>query len=488
MKKRLCFLLSTIGFLSAQAQTASDALRYSYIPQYGGTARAIGVGGAMGALGGDFSSISTNPAGLATYRRGEFVFTPSLHSANATSVLTDGGSAAATQSYTNFSLDNVGLVFTTQPQNARWKTVNFAIGYNRFQDFGSNVYYEGTTRGSITARFRDQANLQGLDKFESGLADEADAIYTKTVNGVKAYTTDFDLNPSAGIAKNEYIETRGGASELVLSMAGNYDDKLQIGATLGVPFIRYSESKVYKESDPLNQVKYFENLQFNQDFTTTGVGINLKIGAIFRPVSFLRIGVALHSPTAYALNDKYNNSLTYAYTDSIFVKKTATSPDGEFSYSLTTPWRAIGSLGFIFGKSGFLSADVEWADYAKSSFSYSKENIDAQNSVNTAITARYKPALSLRVGGEYALDIFRFRAGVGFNGSPRTDKDFYNTTYSAGVGIRSNSFFIDLGWQKRTTKENYTPYQVVESQANTQQKVTNDYSFNDYLLTFGFKF
>ena len=34
----------------------------------GGTARFMGAGGAMGALGADFGTLSTNPAGLAMFR------------------------------------------------------------------------------------------------------------------------------------------------------------------------------------------------------------------------------------------------------------------------------------------------------------------------------------------------------------------------------------------------------------------------------------
>ena len=72
--------------------------------------------------------------------------------------------------------------------------------------------------------------------------------------------------------------------------------------------------------------------------------------------------------------------------------------------------------------------------------------------------------------------------------SPRTDKDFVNTTYSLGTGLRGKSFFMDLGWQHRTQKENYTPYKLVESAVNLEQNVTNSYVFNDFLLTFGIKF
>jgi hypothetical protein len=97
MKKILCFLFSALSLAAVHAQTASDALRFSYIPQYGGTARTVGVGGAMGALGGDFATISMNPAGLATYRMSEFTYSPGFHAAKAGSELLNSGTGSTTQ-------------------------------------------------------------------------------------------------------------------------------------------------------------------------------------------------------------------------------------------------------------------------------------------------------------------------------------------------------------------------------------------------------
>jgi hypothetical protein len=498
MKKILCFLFAALTLTLSSAQTASDALRFSYIPQYGGTARTIGVGGAMGALGGDFATISMNPAGLATYRMSEFTFTPGFHSSKAKSELLTSGTAAVTQRSTNFATNNLGLVFAHQPNNSKWKTVNYSLGYSRFQDFNSSTFYEGTTPGSMTARWRDAANIdKNFDPFEGYLAAETDAIYKGVLAGSRdsIWLTDFDAKPGQGIYKSQVVETSGSLGEMSFALAGNYNEKLQLGITIGVPILRYTESKSYLEADKTNQILYFDKMQYEQNLTTSGSsalasGVNVKLGAIARPTSFLRVGLAVHSPTTLWLNDRYDTKLTYSYTTASgkFYDPEAKSPDGNVDYKLTTPWRALGSLAFLFGKSGFLSADVEWADYSKANFGYDKEYISEQNEVNRNITERYKSAINARFGGEYVYDIFRLRAGIGLNTSPRTDKDFVNMTYSAGAGLRGKSFFMDLGWQNRTQKENYTPYKLVESQANLEQKITNAYAFNDFLLTFGIRF
>jgi hypothetical protein len=492
MKKFLCLFISIAFTMGLRAQVSSDALRYSSVSPYGGTARALGVGGTMGSIGGDFSAISTNPAGLATYRNGELVFTPGFHTAKTQSELLNGGTTSPKTTKNNFSVDNIGLVFANSRQNRDWKTVNFAIGYNRFTDFNTDVFYEGTTKGSFTARWRDRANLDNTfvdkDQFEGILAADAGAIYTKTVNGRKIWTTDFDQNPSTGIYKSEFIENAGGMGEVVVALAGNYKEKIQIGVTAGIPTVSFTENKIYKEVDKDGKIPAFNSMQYDQKLLTTGAGINAKIGIIFRPTQAIRLGATVHTPTAFRLSDNFTTSLVYDYTDSTRHNALQESPEGETSYTLNTPWRFIGSAGLIIGKSGFINADVEYVDYSQANFKLSKEDITYQNEVNTTITDRYKPAMNIRIGGEYVYDIFRFRAGVGLNNSPRQDKDFTNTTYNAGIGIRGKFFFMDLGWQKRQFKENYIPYKVVESQANTEQQVTNSYNLNNFLLTFGVKF
>ena len=497
MKKIFFLLFAALNAVAMQAQTASDALRYSYIPQYGGTARTIGVGGAMGALGGDFATISMNPAGLATYRTSEFTFTPGFHASKASSELLTSSTGATTQRSTTFSMDNLGLVFVNQPRNSKWKTVNFSFGYNRFQDFNNSVYYQGATRGSMTARWRDAANIdKNFDLYEGDLAVATGAIFRGVLPGSRdtIWKTDFESDPSKLINKNQVIETSGGLGEMSFALAGNYNEKLQLGITLGVPILRYSESKVYKESDKDNTIPLFNKMAYEQNLTTSGAnslasGVNVKFGAIFRPAQFLRIGLAVHSPTTYWLNDRYDATLTYDYTrNGVTYNDPEKSPDGNFNYTLRTPLRALGSLAFLFGKSGFLSADVEWADYSKANFDFGKAYIPEHTVINNDIAAKYKSAVNARFGGEYVYDIFRFRGGVGLSTSPRTDKDFVNMTYSLGAGLRGQSFFMDFGWQTRAQKENYTPYKVVESQANVEQKVTNAYVFNDFLLTFGVKF
>src|SRR5215210_7998194 len=99
---------------SAFAQDERDALRFSFLqPQ--GTARSIGFGSALGSVGGDFSSLSVNPAGIGIYKRSEITFTPSLTFGNTGSAYS--GNSDETGS-SHFAFSNLGLV-TTQTYSGR---------------------------------------------------------------------------------------------------------------------------------------------------------------------------------------------------------------------------------------------------------------------------------------------------------------------------------------------------------------------------------
>lgn len=106
---RIACLLVSASLLSSGvvfAQGELDAYRYSQT-ELNGTARYLGMGGAFGALGGDISSMSSNPAGLGIYRSSEIVTTLSLSSIKAKS---DWGGSKVDANKTKFNFDNIAYV------------------------------------------------------------------------------------------------------------------------------------------------------------------------------------------------------------------------------------------------------------------------------------------------------------------------------------------------------------------------------------------
>ncbi|MEI6748171.1 MAG: hypothetical protein WCM93_03325, partial [Bacteroidota bacterium] len=127
MKRILIFITLSASVLSLNAQNEVDALRYSRLSVVG-TARYSGLGGAFGALGADFSTLSVNPAGIGLYRSSDFSITPSLNMGSTSSVyLGEKGQ----DSHLNFNLGNVGFVSVMDagnPKTSSIRKVMFGFG------------------------------------------------------------------------------------------------------------------------------------------------------------------------------------------------------------------------------------------------------------------------------------------------------------------------------------------------------------------------
>ncbi len=495
--KRLIYCLFLLGStLGLSAQTTADALRFSQFG-VGGTARTVAVGGAIGALGGDFSVISTNPAGLGIYQGSEFTMTPSFYLSSVDAQLEDGGQGAFAEDNTNFNFNNIGIVFGKKVVSSRskWRTSNFSIGINRLANFNEKISYEGATPGSYVDFFQEQATgllPEEFNDFDTGLAWDVGAIYDLELD--RFYETDIELVPGAPIQKNQTISRSGSINEVVFGVGGYRGEKLMLGMTLGFPIVSFTERSNYTESDRDDLVPLYNNLAYTQELETRGFGLNLKVGAIYVLSDMIRLGASVHTPTRLRLTDDYQTSLVYDFTDEGTGNDGAlesSSPESTFDYDLKTPWRFIGSGALLIKKMGFISAEVEYINYSGASFKEPRTedglsvNTGFFNDLNQDVSDEFNSVLLLRVGGEYALKKLRFRAGVNLGTTPYADETgITDPEYSAGIGFREKKFFIDATYTLRTANEGFSPY----SSSISQQFVNLDDQKNRALLTLGFRF
>ena len=153
-----------------QAQDLADALRYSSF-QVQGTARSGGMGNAFGALGGDFTSVSINPAGVGLYRSGELTFTPTF---GQTLVKSNYLGTSMEDSKYNFSFSNLSYVTAINTSN-RSETglisINVGIGVNRLKDFNSTMLAEGhNSQSSFLDYVASSANVGNWSDYYEQLA------------------------------------------------------------------------------------------------------------------------------------------------------------------------------------------------------------------------------------------------------------------------------------------------------------------------------
>ena len=228
---------------------------------------------------------------------------------------------------------------------------------------------------------------------------------------------------------------------------------------------------------------------YTEYLRTEGVGVNLKLGVIYKISQALRVGATVHTPTALSLTDTYNNTFAYEYTvggSSYGGDVYSPEYDGVSDYKLRTPWRASASAAAVIKKIGFISADVEVVDYTNNRFNFtadvpSQQNESDERAVNSDIQKAYKQAINMRFGAELALDNFRLRGGLNLLGKPQEGEDGFNTAFTAGAGVRNNNFYLDLGYRRYVGKGLVQPY--AGAPIASTENVTND-----ILLTLGFKF
>ena len=442
-----------------KAQYAEDALRVSQV-YYQGTARSAALGGSMGAIGGDFLSASTNPAGMGLFRSGVWSITPEVSSTRTSSIYNN---SKAEDSRTILNLSNIGYVVSKPLNSKGWKFFQFGMGMNRLNNYNSNVFIQGENlENSKLNAYNDLANGTFYDNLEPyELWPAWDLYLLDTIPG----TTNMYYTPIeyGGVLQQQTISTRGSTNEWLFSFSGNYDEKLYIGATIGLPYTRYFRETIYQEFDVADTIPYIDRWSFTEDLRTTGWGINLKLGVIYKPTEWLRLGGAFHTPTYFwSMSDSWTTHTTATFNGETFTTDPAV---GNFDYRLTTPLRAIGSAGIVFGQNGFISFDYEYTDYSSAKFSARAYSF---GDVNADIRNVYQPTHNFRGGAEWRYASFTFRGGYALYGSPYANNlnDGKTQMFSGGIGYRTRIFAVDFAYVRSVKNEDYYLYTTENVQTN----------------------
>ncbi len=484
MKAKILSLLSVAISVSAIAQNEADALRYSQTSPTG-TARFAALCGAFGALGSDFTTLSFNPAGIALYRSSEITLTPSIFNSVSTS---DYLGTETKDNKLNFNFGSIGVVRTRirnkEGSTYGWLNFNFGIGYNRLNSFQNRVSIEGRNfSNSIADAFASQAYGTNYNDLQNSNAFDANLAWQTYVIDTAPGQTSIYNTPMGNYGQLQKLQatTRGSMGETVISFGGNYSNKLYIGATIGIPSVRYTQEKVYEETDDLDSIDQFTSLKYNETLKTSGNGINLKLGIIYRITDWVRIGGAFHTPTYFRLTDNWISSLdSKIYNQDFF----AESPSGSFQYSLTTPLKAIGSIGFIVGKAGLISADYEYVNYSTAKLNSNDYNFSTENK---NVKDNFNGTGNIRIGTEWRYKIFSARAGYAIFGSPYS-KTFMvdNSTASFGAGFRTKGFYMDAAYLLNFSQKNRYNLYVLDATTAASAEVNN--VAGSFMLTFGFRY
>lgn len=465
-----------------------------------GTARYVGMGGAMEALGADISTIGSNPAGIGLFRKSSFntSFGVNMQPENG---LQEGKTTA--------SFDQVGFVFTSRTNEDSW--LNFAVNYSKSRDFNQILSAEAELKGGSQNKLTYIKALRGFNNQKGGFTPylskqgeylSNDRTYTQN-DYINFNVFNADENGEYGYYDASSFALRrdnsGYIGQYDINISGNSNNRLYWGFTVGIKDVHYHSTTQYAENliDATNKDLGMTNITDIRNIT--GQGFYIAGGVIVRPIedSPFRFGVSVTTPTWYELrseNDTYlDNSSCSAgiYSD-------GTSYE-SYKYKVYTPWKFGASIGHTVDNCLAFGVSYEYADYSTTDHRYitdeyydswsgttdsnsesdlamnehTKQSLNGVSTLKAGLEYKINPEFAIRLGYNYVSPMYKTEAyrdgGINSDGcyyASTTDYTNWKSTnrITAGFGFAKDNFSFDLAYVYSTQKGTFFPFQ--EASAN----------------------
>ena len=509
-----------------------------------GTARYVGMGGAMEALGADISTISTNPAGVGLIRKSSI-------SASMSVVTQDGATSGVGGDKTNVSFDQIGFVWSNRMN--RTSFLNLSVNYHKSRNFnqilsaadrldnasfnkltyakGNNLLLYPQQDGQPLVLTDAQGNFAGYNhqpnynSYPAFSCTQLDDMLATNYNYMEGqWTADNANSYQFDRAHKGYI------GEYDFNLSGNVGNQVYLGLTVGVHDVHYKHYSEHTDFMHTADMTRDYRLTVADNREITGTGYDVKAGIIVRPIesSPFRVGVYVHTPTFYTLR---TSNYTVLDDGSFAVGSntiTEAGPRSSYKFKMRTPWKFGASLGHTIGQQIALGLTYEYADYSTTDNRYitdeyyddwndnyyDQSESDKQMNMHTERTLKgvhtlkvggeYKPipSVALRIGYNYVSSMYDkdgFRDGSinSFGTYVASTTDFTNWEdthrFTLGAGYTYQKFNVSLAYQYSHTNGKFYPF-MSYTDANTADadniatgvKVSN--KRNQLLLTLGYTF
>ena len=513
-----------------------------------GTARYVGMGGAMEALGADISTMGSNPAGIGLFRRSV------VNGSFGLNTQSDAGSVSGANK-TNMSFDQAGFVYAMR--SGRRSFLNFGFSYSKSKNFDQILTAAGKLNNASQNKLSAMKNAN-VEKDEYGkfilykLQEKNGQLvgHNATFNQVDYLYCNALLNNSQSAELNGYgiivrqsdgtpmfynatgydfaRASSGYIGEYNFNVSGNSNDRIYWGITFGLYDVHYNSSSVYMEN-LVDGSTAMGSVTVGDERKITGTGFDIKAGIIFRPVeeSPFRVGLYVHTPTWYDLTTKNYTMLDNSGLGKDYGSKDRLPVYESYSFKFYTPWRFGVSLGHTVGNYLALGATYEYADYATDDIRVNDggdidywgnyyESSHSDQAMKQNIKNSLKGVHTLKLGVEFKPEKnFAVRLGYNYlsamynkNGYKDGTLNSYGTYYSsttdytnwkdthrvtAGVGYALKNWSIDLAYQYSQTNGDFYPFMSYIDDSDAQYdnvcdavKVSN--KRNQLIMTIGYKF
>ena len=560
MKKIVLIALALTYTAAAFAQSMDDALTLSTNDYYG-TARSVALGNAMTAVGGDLGSVGINPAGSAVSTYSQFTITPGLSFSTMRSEYSwvDGTTKdvmygpTQTGKYAWATMPNIGLnVYMDLHNDYGLKGISFGMIANSTAHFSGDILTSGrnddtSMMGSFAAgatgfseddlnSYNSNAPWASVAAFRSGM------IYYDTPSssylGASETTADngdgtYDIYTAGTVNQKMQRQTRGGKTDLLMNFGMNVNDNFYMGFNLGMPFGNYSVDN-YLTEYAANTADFPQNFDtgltewdhstYRYIYDASIAGIYAKAGLIWRPIPLLRLGAAIQTPTLYSIEEKYTVAGTSSYVDTRY-NGSDTSPEGQYEYSLRSPFKANFGAAFTLGSFLMLTADWEMCNYSTMRYKQGEDYDFIDNNIlvtNEVMNLFCGASHAFRYGAE--VNVGRFSARGGFTTTSSAERWYYDndgfivnageylayyddfakgniwltdqykvdehvTTASFGFGYKSGgSFFTDFAMRFTKYPSRYFTLYDNYIDGTPSPSVRTARSYSEAMLTVGWRF
>lgn len=521
---------------SALAQSMTDAVRFGSSDIIG-TARYRSMAGAFGALGGDPTCMSDNPAGLAIYRGTNLAsITPHL---GFTSTETKG-SVKETGKDDTFSTSNFSIVFSFMPEDSE-RMVNFNVGFGlerRQQTIRKMNAVIDNPSGDMSGYLFEQANTYldnskrkaeylGWDEAWSNsnvpllplMGYESFAIHDDPTDEYHVIAPAFDQ-----VFQQTNMLERTRNDHYNISGAFNFGDQFYVGATVHITDFNSMIEHCFSEDSQRDMNGDF--ITYDNRIETKGSGIGINLGVLWKPTEQWRIGAAVHTPTwmemtefndalMEAYNGIYENACIYAEQHGLMDPENWSEFNDEIEYKYQSPWEYQFSTAYVFGTRAILSLEYDLTDFKSMRFSpkysgdyvekryyddmnqTSRQYVRLQHTIKGGLEVRMLPQLSLRAGYAYKSSpyeknalysdinpeditfVYRTASKLNYN----TLDDQHYVTF--GAGWRGKNWTFDLSCMSHSMKEYYAPYTCDYADSDILNFNTHTLNWD---LTVGYRF
>lgn len=559
-KTNFAIAIAALLPIAASAQSATDAYRLS--GQDGrGTARFMAMGGAFTALGGDLSTLNQNPAGIGVYRGSEIGFTLDINMMNNKSSQIG---QPMSMNKTHADVNNFGYVGTFNIDSEIMKTISWGVSYGRSKSFERQYSGYGMGLNSSLSNYialmtdgidpyrmmfydnqsqlpaglnlstpynpyqNSDINWLSILGFSGGVINPVVEVSADNQGNPVSYLTDMynglfqhpqqglQGDPSQGTGEFT-VRERGYVDEYSINIGGNLSNMIYWGLGLGITDLNYEQETYYSESiqsanvpagsSPIDGIREGNcDWELNNARKTTGTGVNLKLGLIFKPINELRLGFAVHTPTWYNLTTSYYGNILYG--DEYGTQLNESTDDAYYDWKMKSPWKLMFGAAGVIGGRAIISADYEYDAYGNMTTSDSYGDLDY---VNQDIKDYFKAANTIRLGAEFRVTPqFSVRAGYAYTSTnvkaeaadgaievvtagtnPAYTLDNDVNSISFGLGYRFSGFYADAAFVHRNTSSKYhafSNFKDYNGEWISSPTAKMDFNSNQLVFTVGYKF